>query len=94
MNYVCIHHGKSILSDYRMPINVNMWLKHDVILGHNVSKNGISVYEGKVNLILELPSPTNFKGAQGQYHKSILFYAKIGFPLHTFFCIISTYIPR
>ena len=76
---------------YRISLNPHkcqFWVKHGVILGHIVSRNGISTDEGKVKLILELPPPTNFKGVQrfmghvGYYRRFILFYAQIARPLY------------
>ena len=76
---------------YRISLNPHkcqFWVKHGVILGHIVSRNGISTDEGKVKLILELPPPTNFKGVQrfmghvGYYRQFILFYAQIARPLY------------
>ncbi|MCO5606051.1 hypothetical protein L7F22_060238 [Adiantum nelumboides] len=60
------------------------WVKHGVILGHIVSKNGISTDEG----ILELPPPHNYKGVQrfmghvGDYRRFILLFAEIARPLY------------
>ena len=76
---------------YRISLNPHkcqFWVKHGVILGHIVSRNGISTDEGKVKLILELPPPINYKGVQrfmghvGYYRRFILFFAEIARPLY------------
>ncbi|MCO5555452.1 hypothetical protein L7F22_008997 [Adiantum nelumboides] len=46
------------------PFKCQFWVKHGVILGHIVSKNGISTDEVKIKVILELPPPHNYKGVQ------------------------------
>ncbi|MCO5549991.1 hypothetical protein L7F22_003468 [Adiantum nelumboides] len=43
------------------PFKCQFWVKHGVILGYIVSKNGISIDEGKIKVILELPPPTNYR---------------------------------
>ena len=70
------------------PFKCQFWVKHGVILGHIVSKNGISTDESKIRVILELPPPTNYKGVQrfmghvGYYRRFILFFAEIARPLY------------
>ena len=70
------------------PLKCQFWVKHGVILGHVVSKNGISTYFNKIKLILELPPPTNFKGVQrlvghiGYYRRYIYMYADLARPLY------------
>ncbi|RYA56918.1 hypothetical protein DD599_25980 [Enterobacter cloacae complex sp. CH23B] len=41
------------------PFKCQFWVKHGVILGHIVSKNGISTDESKIKAIADLPPPTN-----------------------------------
>ncbi|MCO5609650.1 hypothetical protein L7F22_063880 [Adiantum nelumboides] len=70
------------------PFKCQFWVKHEVILGHIVSKNGISTDEGKIKVILELPPPHNYKGVQrfmghvGYYRRFILLFAEIARPLY------------
>ena len=45
-------------------LKCQFWVNHGVILGHVLSRNGISTDFNKIKLILELPLPTNFKGVQ------------------------------
>ena len=55
------------------PLKCQFWVRHGVILGHVVSRNGISMDFNKIKLILELPLPTNFKGVQWfTGHKGII----------------------
>ena len=62
------------------PFKCQFWVKHGVILGHIVSKNGISIDESKIKVILELPPTTNYKGVQrfmghvDYYRRFILFF--------------------
>ena len=57
------------------------------ILGHIVSKNGISIDADKIAIIVELPRPHSSKGVQifmghcGYYHRFIYMYADIDRPL-------------
>nr|GEU91949.1 reverse transcriptase domain-containing protein [Tanacetum cinerariifolium] len=45
-------------------------VKEDIILGHQISKNGIEVDRAKVDVIAKLPHPTTVKGAVlGQCHE-------------------------
>ena len=70
------------------PLKYQFWVKHGVILGHVVSRNGISIDYGKIKLILELLLPPNFKGVQrfighiGYYRKFIYLYVEIVRPLY------------
>ena len=75
---------------YRTSLNppkCQVWVKHGVILGHVVSRNGISTDFHKIKLILELPPPTNFKGVErfmghtGYYRRFIYMYADLARPL-------------
>ena len=58
------------------------------ILGHIVSKNGISTDEDKIQVILRLPRPTNAKEVQGfmghcgYYRRFIFRFANIAQPLY------------
>ena len=57
------------------------------ILGHIVSKNGISTDVDKIVVIIEIPRPHNSKGVQifmghcGYYRRFIYMYADIARPL-------------
>ncbi|MCO5565051.1 hypothetical protein L7F22_018722 [Adiantum nelumboides] len=70
------------------PFKCQFWVKHEVILGHIVSKNGISTDEDKIKVILELPPPHNYKGIQRfmghvcYYRRFILLFAEIARPLY------------
>lgn len=65
------------------PLKCQFWVRHGFILGHVVSKNGISTDFNKIKLILELPPPTNFKGVQrftrhtGYYKRYIYMYEEL-----------------
>ena len=65
------------------PLKCQFWVKHGVILGHVVSRNGISTDLNKIKLILELLPPTNFKDVQqfmghiGYYRRFIYMYADL-----------------
>ena len=58
------------------------------ILGHIVSKNGISINLDKINIIVDLPRPTNVKEVQafmghcGYYCRFIYMYAMIAKPIY------------
>ena len=58
------------------------------ILGHIVSKNGISMDEEKITVIVTLPQPLNAKGVQvfmghcGYYCRFIYMYTTITRPLY------------
>ena len=47
------------------PLKCQLWVKHCLILGDVVSKDGISTDEAKFELILEMPSPTTENQHQG-----------------------------
>ncbi|MCO5568245.1 hypothetical protein L7F22_021941 [Adiantum nelumboides] len=70
------------------PFKCQFWVKHGVILGHIVSKNGISTDEGKIKVILELPPPNNYKSVQrfmghvDYYRRFILLFDEIACPLY------------
>ena len=70
------------------PLKFQFCVKHGVILGHVVSKNGISIDFNKIKLILELPPPMNFKGVQWfmghtrYYRRFIYIYADLARPLY------------
>ena len=83
-----------VFDDYRLyrislnPLKCQFWVNHGVILGHVVSKYGISIDFNKIKLILELPPPTNFKGVQqftghiGYYRRFIYMYVELARPLY------------
>ena len=65
------------------PLKCQFWVKHGVILGHIISKNGIATDTSKIKLILELPPPTTkkevqrFMGHAGYYRRFILAFADL-----------------
>ena len=65
------------------------------ILGHIVSKNGISTDEDKIKVILQLPWPINskqvqgFKGHCGYYQIFIFWFANIAQPLYALIVIFE-----
>ena len=70
------------------PLKHQFGVKHGIILGHVVSKNGIAIDEGKVKIIEKLPPPTNakdvqcFMGHADFYKRSIFNYVEIVRPLY------------
>ncbi|GKC18260.1 reverse transcriptase domain-containing protein, partial [Tanacetum coccineum] len=75
------------------PISDSPWekshfmVKEGIVLGHNISKNGIEIDKAKVNVIAKLPHPTTVKGIQsflshvGFYHRFIQDFSKIARPM-------------
>ena len=77
--------------EYRLslnPLKCQFWVKHGLILGHVVSRHGISTDEAKVKLILDMPPPTNekqlqgFMGYAGYYRRFIKMFADKARPLY------------
>ena len=64
------------------------------ILGHIVSRNGISTDANKIAVIVELPRPINAKGVQifmghcSYYRRFIYMYAKIAKPSYGLLIIL------
>ncbi|GKF04940.1 hypothetical protein Tco_0035608 [Tanacetum coccineum] len=62
-------------------------VKEGIVLGHNISKNGIEIDKAKVDVIAKLPHPTTVKGIQsflshvGFYHRFIQDFSKIARPM-------------
>nr|GEV62795.1 reverse transcriptase domain-containing protein [Tanacetum cinerariifolium] len=62
-------------------------IKEGIVLGHNISKNGIEVDKAKVNVITKLPYPTTIKGIHsflghaGFYRRFIQDFSKIARPM-------------
>nr|GEV76224.1 reverse transcriptase domain-containing protein [Tanacetum cinerariifolium] len=75
------------------PISGSPWekshfmVKESIILGHNISKNGIEVDMAKVDVIAKLPHPTTIKGIRsllghvGFYRRFIQDFLKIARPM-------------
>ena len=67
---------------------MHSWYTKAKILGHIVSKNGISIDFEKIKVIIELPRPKNAKQVQGfmghcgYYQRFIYMYAVITRPLY------------
>ena len=65
------------------------------ILGHIVSKNGISIDLDKINVIVKLPRPRNPKGVQifmghcGYYRRFIYMYAEIARPMYALLVVFE-----
>ena len=79
-------------SEYQLslnPLKSQLWVKHRLILGHVVSRHGISTDEEKVKLILDMPPPANekqlqgFMGYMGYYRRFIKMFADKARPLYT-----------
>nr|GFA30545.1 hypothetical protein [Tanacetum cinerariifolium] len=62
-------------------------VKEGIVLGHKISKQGIEVDKAKVDVITELPHPTNVKGIRsflghvGFYRRFIKYFSKIARPM-------------
>ena len=76
---------------YRICLNPDkckFMVRQGKILGHIISKNGISTDEEKIAVIVTLPQPLNAKGVQvfmghcGYYRRFIYMYAAIARPLY------------
>ena len=67
---------------------MSIWVKHRLILGHVVSRHGISTDEAKVKLILDIPPSANekklqgFMGYVGYYRRFIKMFADKARPLY------------
>ena len=75
------------------PYKCVFMVRQGKILGHIISKNGISTYQDKIQVILQLPRPTNarevqgFIGHCGYYRRSIFRFASIARPLYALIVI-------
>ena len=76
---------------YRLCLNPEkcvFMVRQGKILGHIVSKNGISTDENKIQVIAKMPKPTNAKEVQGfmghcgYYQRFIFRFANIAQPLY------------
>ena len=62
-------------------------VRHEIVLGHEISKNGIEVYKIKIEVIAKLPVPKCIKGIRsflghaGFYRRFIKDFNKIARPL-------------
>ena len=65
----------------------HVMVQQGIVLGHIISKQGIEVYKAKVELIVNLTSPTNVKGVRqflghaGFYRRFIKDFSKLARPL-------------
>nr|GFC75281.1 reverse transcriptase domain-containing protein [Tanacetum cinerariifolium] len=65
---ICLTHLDKMLKrckDTNLCLNwekIHFMVKEGIVLGHNISKNGIEVDKAKVNVIAKLPYPTTIKG--------------------------------
>ena len=77
------------------PEKCKFMVRQGKILGHIVSKNGISTDLEKINVIVDLPRPTNYKGVQvfmghcGYYRRFIYMYAAIAKPLYALLVVFE-----
>ena len=83
---------------YRICLNPDkckFMVRQGKILGHIVSKNGISTDEEKIEVIVKLPRPINAKGVQvfmghcGYYRRFIFMYASIARPLYALLVVFE-----
>ena len=62
-------------------------VRHEIVLGHEISKKGIEVDRAKINIIAKLPMPKcvkdirSFLGHAGFYQRFIKDFSKIARPL-------------
>ena len=110
MNDLCIHSKQRIehvnhlqlifekCRIYRICLNPDkckFMVQQGKILGHIVSKNGISTDEEKIAVIVTLPRPINAKGVQvfmghcGYYRRFIFMYASIARPLYALLVVFE-----
>ena len=83
---------------YRISLNpekCKFMVRQGKILGHIVSKNGISTDLDKIKVIVDLPRPMNYKGVQifmghcGYYRRFIYMYAAIARPLYALLVVFN-----
>ena len=83
---------------YRISLNpekCKFMVRQGKILGHIVSKNGISTDLDKISVIVDLPRPLNYKGVQifmghcGYYRRFIYMYAAIARPLYALLVVFN-----
>jgi len=89
----CLHHLKLVLQrciEKNLTLNwekCHFMVKHEIILGHEISNRGIEVDRSKVKVIVKLPEPKclkdirSFLGHAGFYRRFIKEFSKIARPL-------------
>nr|GEW82959.1 retrovirus-related Pol polyprotein from transposon 17.6 [Tanacetum cinerariifolium] len=90
---ICLFHLEKMLKrceDTNLCLNwekSHFMVKHGIVLGHKISKEGIEVDKAKVDVITKLPHPTTVKGIQsfldhaGFYQRFIKDFSKIARPM-------------
>lgn len=77
------------------PKKCKFMVRQGKILGHIISRNGISTDADKVAAIVELPRPHNAKGVQvfmghcGYYRRFIYMYAEIARPMYALLVVFE-----
>jgi len=89
----CLHHLELILkhcAEKHLTLNwkkYHFMVKHEIVMGHEISRNGIKVVKAKIDIIAKLPIPKyvkdiwSFLGNVSFYQRFIKDFSKIARPL-------------